>query len=77
VGDELEDFALIKRGIVREVELELLVRAYFQHYHPALVSVPTWLMSRPGAGGGWWRMGRGGRGRVEGVAKMEVEGEGG
>lgn len=48
--DELEDFALIKRGVLDEVELESLVRAFFEHYHPALVRLfsplcrlPEWL----------------------------------
>jgi len=40
VRDELEEFLLIKRGVMTEGELEVLVRSFFEHYHPALVSIP-------------------------------------
>lgn len=40
VRDELEEFLLIKRGVMTEGALEVLVRSFFEHYHPALVSIP-------------------------------------
>lgn len=34
----ISDFVLIKRGVLDERTLEMLVQAYFQHHHPVLVS---------------------------------------
>lgn len=36
--DDLGEFALIKRGLLDEAQLQELVRGFFEHYHPALVS---------------------------------------
>ena len=47
IRDDLEDFTLIKRGVLDEVELESLVRAFFEHYHPALVRWPSPLCRLP------------------------------
>jgi hypothetical protein len=38
VGARLEDFALVKKGVMDVTRLEILVRVFFEHHHPALVS---------------------------------------
>jgi hypothetical protein len=34
----IDDFVLVKKGILDVIRLELLVKAFFEHHHPALVS---------------------------------------
>jgi hypothetical protein len=36
-GARLEDFALVKQGVLDVSRLEVLVRSFFEHHHPALV----------------------------------------
>lgn len=37
-GARLDDFVLVKQGILDVTRLEVLVRVFFEHHHPALVS---------------------------------------
>jgi hypothetical protein len=37
-GARLDDFVLVKQGILDVARLELLVRVFFEHHHPALVN---------------------------------------
>jgi hypothetical protein len=37
-GARLEEFALVKQGVLDVSRLEVLVRVFFEHHHPALVS---------------------------------------
>ena len=39
-GARLEDFALVKQGVLDVMRLEVLVRVFFEHHHPALVGPP-------------------------------------
>jgi len=41
-GARLEDFALVKQGVLDVSRLEVLVRVFFEHHHPALVSTTYW-----------------------------------
>lgn len=38
VGARLDEFVLVKQRIIDVARLELLVRVFFEHHHPALVS---------------------------------------
>jgi hypothetical protein len=40
-GARLEDFALVKQGVLDVSRLEVLVRVFFEHHHPALVSLTS------------------------------------
>jgi len=45
-GARLEDFALVKQGVLDVSRLEVLVRVFFEHHHPALVSLTDYPCSK-------------------------------